>query len=193
MVVGFDDLKFESEIAGELKRLRSLEIVRLVDVVVVAKSKGGELVPVKAGELSQEDSAQFGAIVGALVGLEDGEQGEENGDNAGNVLGFVGDDQTWSVPDAIPAGSLAVVALIEHRWAIPIRDAVARAGGRLWRTRGSSLTTPSRNASPTDDLFGLAEGRTGRSDRQSQPSPQLYPSRLWSGGLPPVSQNDPTM
>ena len=50
-MIAFDDLKSESEIAGELKRLRSLEIVRLVDVVVVAKSKGGGLVPVKAGAL----------------------------------------------------------------------------------------------------------------------------------------------
>ncbi len=131
VVVGFDDLKSESEIAGELKRLRSLEIVRLVDVVVVAKSKGGGLVPVKAGALSQGDSAQFGASVGALVGLEDGEQGAEDGDNAGDVLGFVGEDQTRSVPDAIPAGSLAVVALIEHRWAIPFGTPLPGRAGRL--------------------------------------------------------------
>ena len=62
MVVGFDDLKFETEIAAELKRLRNLEVVRLVDAVVVSKSKSGELVPIKAGELSQEDSAKFGAV-----------------------------------------------------------------------------------------------------------------------------------
>jgi hypothetical protein len=33
------------------------------------------------------------------------------------------------VADAIPAGSIAAIALIEHRWAIPLRDAVGRAGG----------------------------------------------------------------
>ena len=31
--------------------------------------------------------------------------------------------------DAIPPGSAAAIALIEHRWAIPFRDAVVRAGG----------------------------------------------------------------
>jgi hypothetical protein len=33
------------------------------------------------------------------------------------------------VGDVIPAGSIAAIALIEHRWAIPLRDAVGRAGG----------------------------------------------------------------
>jgi hypothetical protein len=99
--------------------------------VIVTKSKGGgELVPVKAGELSQEESAQFGAIVGALVGLDGDEQGSEPADGAGEVHGFVGGESSWSVPDVIPVGTMAVVALLEHRWAIPLRDAVARAGGK---------------------------------------------------------------
>jgi hypothetical protein len=33
------------------------------------------------------------------------------------------------VADAIPNGTAAGIALIEHRWAIPLRDAIARAGG----------------------------------------------------------------
>jgi hypothetical protein len=91
LVVGFNDLKLESEIAAELKRLRSVEVVRLVDVVVVAKSKNGELVPVKAGELSQGESAKFGAIVGALVGLDDDDQPGAPSEDTGEVLGFLGD------------------------------------------------------------------------------------------------------
>jgi hypothetical protein len=130
VVVGFDNVKFESDIVAELRRLRNLEIVRLVDVVIVAKSKGGDLVPIKAGELSQEESAQFGAIVGALVGLDGDEHGTEPGEGPTEVHGFVGDDRTWSVPDVIPEGTMAVVALLEHRWAIPLRDAVVRAGGK---------------------------------------------------------------
>jgi hypothetical protein len=130
VVVGFDDLKFETEIAGELNRLRNLEIVRLIDVVVVAKSKSGELIPVKAGELSQEDSAQFGGVLGALVGLDDDEEDVDTGDDADEVLGFLGDERSWSVADVITPETMAVVALIEHRWAIPIRDAIGRAGGK---------------------------------------------------------------
>ena len=35
--------------------------------------------------------------------------------------------RSWA--DAIPAGSSAAIALIEHRWAIPLRDALSDAGG----------------------------------------------------------------
>jgi hypothetical protein len=31
--------------------------------------------------------------------------------------------------DAVPTGSSAAIALLEHRWAIPLRDAIAGAGG----------------------------------------------------------------
>jgi hypothetical protein len=47
--------------------------------------------------------------------------------DARNFLGSEG--TTWAVADAIPVGTMAVVALIEHRWAIPLRDSVRRVGG----------------------------------------------------------------
>jgi hypothetical protein len=40
------------------------------------------------------------------------------------------DGSTWSLADAIPVGSSAAVALIEHLWATPLREAIDRAGGR---------------------------------------------------------------
>jgi len=39
------------------------------------------------------------------------------------------DDEIWYAADAIPPGTAAAVALIEHRWAIPLRDAIVEAGG----------------------------------------------------------------
>ena len=77
---------------------------------------------------------EFGALAGALIGL--GAAGEE-GLEAGAELGaealadghVIGDEEVWHVEDAIPPGSAAAIALIEHRWAIPFRDAIARAGG----------------------------------------------------------------
>ena len=32
--------------------------------------------------------------------------------------------------DVIPTGAICVVALIEHRWAIPVADAIYKTGGR---------------------------------------------------------------
>ena len=79
---------------------------------------------------------EFGAIVGALIGLgADGEEGAELGAIAGAEAAmesegeFLGDEAMWSIADTIPNGTAAAIALIEHRWAIPLRDAVRRAGG----------------------------------------------------------------
>jgi hypothetical protein len=42
---------------------------------------------------------------------------------------FFGDNEVWYLADAVPEGSSAAVALIEHRWAIPLRDKIVEAGG----------------------------------------------------------------
>ena len=39
------------------------------------------------------------------------------------------EDDDWDVVDEIPNDSAAAVILLEHRWAIDLRDATARAGG----------------------------------------------------------------
>jgi hypothetical protein len=124
IVLGFDNLHLEAEILPQLRRLRDLEIVRLVDMVVVAKSGSGDLTAIKADDLTQKQSSQLSGIAAALVGL--GAAAEQIEPAA---RGFLGDEQTWSVADAIPANTMAVIVLLEHRWAIPVRDAVQRAGG----------------------------------------------------------------
>ena len=39
------------------------------------------------------------------------------------------DEQAWDVLEDIPNDSAAALLLIEHHWAVPLRDAIARAGG----------------------------------------------------------------
>jgi uncharacterized membrane protein len=134
LVIGFDGKSFDGTILPELRRLRELDIVRLIDLVAVAKDSDGDVLSIEVSDLSDQEAAEFGALAGALVGLGmDGEEGAEAGAIAGadaaadgNVLG---DEVMWSVADAIPADSTAAVALIEHRWAIPLRDAIRHAGG----------------------------------------------------------------
>jgi len=133
VVLGFDDLKFEDDILPELKRLNDLDVIRIVDVVIVAKSASGELVRLQADSLSEKESAKLGSIAELLVGLtEGGDEAEAAGGVAepADLRAFAGDEGTWSVVDVIPTGAMCVVALIEHRWAIPLRDAIHKTGGR---------------------------------------------------------------
>lgn len=134
LVVGFDDPDFSGEIAAELQRLREHDIVRLVDLLVVRKDDEGTATVIETSDLSAEESMELGALAGALIGLgAAGEEGAEAGAIAGAAAAQGGEtpleDEVWYVADAIPAGATAAVAIIEHRWAIPLRDAIQRAGG----------------------------------------------------------------
>ena len=39
------------------------------------------------------------------------------------------DEDAWDVLEDIPRDSAAALILLEHQWAVPLRDAIARAGG----------------------------------------------------------------
>ena len=39
------------------------------------------------------------------------------------------DEDAWDVLEDIPNDSAAALILLEHHWAVPLRDAIARAGG----------------------------------------------------------------
>jgi hypothetical protein len=73
----------------------------------------------------------MGAIAGALVGLGAGdlEAGAEAGAAEGADGHLIPDEEAWFVADTIPNGSAAAILLLEHRWAIPFRDAIVNAGG----------------------------------------------------------------
>jgi uncharacterized membrane protein len=134
LVVSFSENKFKGEILPELERLKEHDIIRLVDLLFVMKDDDGNLTVLQESDLSQDEAMEFGAVAGALIGLGHGGEDEMS---AGAALGaaaledgHVFDDQeVWYVSDAIPNGSSAAIALIEHRWAIPLRDKILEAGG----------------------------------------------------------------
>jgi len=134
LAVEFDRDRFHGEILPELRRLADAGIIRLLDLLVVAKHEGGDLEAVQMSDLSSGEAEEFGALIGALVGFgAAGEEGAEEGalegarELADGHLFDQGD--VWDLADAIPEGSTAAIALIEHRWAIPLRDKIAAEGG----------------------------------------------------------------
>jgi uncharacterized membrane protein len=134
LILGFEDPQFKGEILAELKRLKEADIVRVIDAAVVKKDEDGNVETLHTSDLSEEEAKEFGAIVGALIGLgAEGEEGLEVGAAAGAEALADGqvfnDDDIWCAADAIPTNTATAIALLEHRWAIPLRDAIFRAGG----------------------------------------------------------------
>jgi uncharacterized membrane protein len=135
LIVGFVGGEFKGAIAKVLTDLRERDVIRLIDMGVVRKDEDGVITMIEHSDLSQDETIEFGATVGALIGLgAAGEEGAEAGAIAGAEAALDGgmiEDQVWYIADEIPEGTAAAVALIEHRWAIPLRSAIQDAGGFL--------------------------------------------------------------
>ena len=134
LVIGYGaDANFTGAALDELKRLRQQDVVRVIDLLLVMKNDDGSIDKVESTDA--EELAELGALAGALIGF--GAAGEE-GAEVGALMGAeaaleqgsaLDDEQVWYIADAIPEGSAAAIAVLEHRWAIPLRDAIRAAGG----------------------------------------------------------------
>jgi uncharacterized membrane protein len=135
IVLGFQHPEFHGEIIAELERLRESDTVRVIDALAVHKDADGEIEVQHLSNLTKDEAIELGSKVGALIGLGiEGEEGMEAGALAGAEAGEDGvqvfdDEDAWDVLEEIPNDSAAALLLIEHHWAVPLRDAVARAGG----------------------------------------------------------------
>jgi len=137
IVLGFSQPDFHGEIIAELERLRESDTVRVIDSLAVYKDADGELEVEHLSNLSEDEAIELGTKIGALVGL--GIEGEE-GMQAGAIAGaeqvaaeggvhVFSEQDGWDVLEEIPDDSAAALILLEHHWAVPLRDAIARAGG----------------------------------------------------------------
>jgi uncharacterized membrane protein len=134
LVLGFSEPEFTGKIAAELERLRGHDLVRIVDALVVQKDDAGEITALQVSDLSQDEATEMGAIAGALIGFG---YGDDEALEAGAALGaaaaedghLIPQEEVWYAADVIPNGSAAAIVILEHRWAIPLRDAIADAGG----------------------------------------------------------------
>jgi uncharacterized membrane protein len=135
IVLGFEHPEFHGEIIAELERLKESDTVRVIDALAVHKDADGEIEVAHLSNLSKEDAIELGSKVGALIGLGiEGEEGMQAGAEAGaaaagNGIKVFSDDEAWDVLEDIPNDSAAALLLIEHHWAVPLRDAIARANG----------------------------------------------------------------
>ena len=135
IVLGFSHPEFHGEIVAELERLKESDTVRVIDALAVHKDADGEIEVAHLSNLSKDEAVEFGSKVGALIGLGiEGEEGMVVGAEAGAEAGADGisvfaDEDAWDVLEDIPNDSAAALILLEHHWAVPLRDAIARAGG----------------------------------------------------------------
>ena len=126
LVVGYEQPAFTGEVLAEMARLSEAGLVRLVDVLLVARAADGTFETVEVAEGLLDRPHGNGKLVATLLG-----QSDESTDDLDAP-----DGPFWSLADSVPVGTTAAVALIEHLWAAPLRAAIQRTGGvpldELW-------------------------------------------------------------
>jgi len=133
--LGFAHPNFQGEVIAELERLRASDTVRVIDALAVYKDAAGEIEVEHLSNLTKDEAVEAGSAIGALIGLGfDGEEGavagaELGAEAAADGLQVFTDEDAWDVLEEIPNDSAAALLLVEHQWAVPLRDAIARAGG----------------------------------------------------------------
>jgi uncharacterized membrane protein len=136
LVIGFSQPDFRGEILEELEKLRESDTVRVIDALAVYKDAEGECEVMHLSNLTKEEAVELGSKVAALIGLGiEGEEGMAAGAEIGAEMAAEGgidvftDEEAWDVLEDIPNDSAAALLLLEHHWAVGLRDAIARAGG----------------------------------------------------------------
>jgi uncharacterized membrane protein len=143
---------FHGEIIAELERLHASGTVRVIDSMAVHKDADGELEVEHLSNLTEDEAIELGSKIGALIGLGiDGEEGMEAGAVPGAQQAAAGgvqvlnEQEGWDVLEDIPNDTAAALILLEHHWAVPLRDAIVRAGASGSATASSARWTSWRS------------------------------------------------
>src|SRR6266568_2581808 len=116
------DAGAEDRILAEVDRLRGRGVLRLLDMLFVAKSQDGTIERLAIG-----DDEDFGSLLAAVVPVANG--GRAAPTPAGGPAFDPADAQ--ALADSLQPGTALAFLLVEHHWAAPLFDAIAETGGTL--------------------------------------------------------------
>jgi hypothetical protein len=139
LLIGIDRPGAEEMIAAELQDLQTQSAIRVVDLLRVRRDPGGELRSLP----STDPAGPSGRLVEALLYER----------TAGTATPPPGEEGRWSLAERIPRGSAVAILLVEHRWAVPLREAAdqleAEIFGDAW-VHPRDLESASRQARPAE-------------------------------------------
>jgi uncharacterized membrane protein len=112
LVVGFPGNQFTGEIAPALAELVQSGMIRVIDLVFVAKDADGDVVGIELSDIDESAGSAFRPHV------ED-------------PSGLLADEDIQDLGADLAPNSSAAILLFEHVWATKFRDAVLDSGGEL--------------------------------------------------------------
>ncbi len=125
------DAGAEDRILAEVDRLRGRGVLRLLDMLFVAKAQDGSIERLAIG-----DEEDFGSLLAAVFPFAGG--GAAVSPSADGPAAFDPADAR-ALADSLEPGTGLAFLLVEHYWAAPLFDAIAETGGTLI---GEGFLTP---------------------------------------------------
>jgi DNA-binding NarL/FixJ family response regulator len=121
------DADAESRLLAEVDRIEGRGLLRVLDMVFLAKGQEGTVEGLEVG-----DGEDFGSLLAGIspFGAEDGGRPTAGNGAAGGPAGS-GVATVRALADSLEPGSAVALLLVEHVWAGPLVDAVSAAGGAL--------------------------------------------------------------
>ena len=121
------DVDAESRLLAEVDRIEGRGVLRVLDVVFLAKGRDGTVDGLEVG-----DGEDFGTLLAGIspVGAEDGSRPMADDGAVGGPAGS-GVAAVRALADSLEPGSAVALLLVEHLWAGPLVDSVSAAGGVL--------------------------------------------------------------
>jgi uncharacterized membrane protein len=139
VVVGLENENLKGQIAQALQDASAKGVIRILDALAVQKTTDGQIISIGATDLTPEQREVYGALVGALLGLgmtnsdEGAQLGAKLGANAFAKRNFgLSQEDIQAIAQDIPPDRTLLLVLFEHRWAIPLKEAIMSANGEVF-------------------------------------------------------------
>ncbi|WP_062291440.1 DUF6325 family protein [Demequina phytophila] len=116
VTIAFAESRFDGSILAEIKKLVETGVISIVDAVVVHKDAEGAVEILELAEIT--DDPEVGALSELLARLD----------------GLLNDEDADILAESLAPGASAAILCFEHTWVVPLRDAIADAGGELLDT-----------------------------------------------------------
>ena len=112
VVIGCKGNQFTNEIVPELNAIQEKGLIRVVDLFFVRKDVNGTVTGLEVKDLNDEELAAFDPIKDDLMGL-------------------LTPEDIVLLTETVPAGTSAVIVLLEHAWLVRLNEGLNRAGAIL--------------------------------------------------------------
>ncbi len=113
VVIGFRDDRIDGSVAREIEKVVDANIIRLIDVVFIAKDRDGKTLSTELDYKSDPAFAPFERLL------------------SDRRLRLFTTEDLKNLAETMPEGTAGLALLFEHRWSEDIKDAMAAHGGFL--------------------------------------------------------------